>query len=826
MGAQAVRLGIADELFLHGIELHRATEFPGDGGGVAGPIRLAHDRAVRRGLARDHTQSKKFRVCPTGWMPVVLNTTLLFHPTKDDHYLFLADITLLGGSAETNQWEPAKDCFIYSETNQATWYSPDAGPTNREFLLHGWFDCDNRGVYSNIYPHRDVKVRVVELDKLTLTALPGNYAVSDVTRTDEPVTASNTLYLAEGTNGMVQMKIEASWLPPAIPAERFRYEILQLNGSTSAQWQASSGAFNQGPVTVTWTNAAQGESNRSFKVNAWYDCNHDGTNDVDEPHRQLFVVVPKVDLDVNNNTFLGDAVDGAINYLPGYVGTPPSNYVARLSTGTGFESPGYTGQCMCLVAKDLGLDSGVDELLFEVKTVSTLPGFCEDATDARITGTGKEHDYSFHPEHDEDAINIKILSVASDTYGGQMERDRSWVRFWCKDYGGYCEVIVTAKRNGCVVFVTQSLRIPQHNGDGIADIYKRNQLQEWKRQFAKGNDFDTDNIAFFAADDDSEEIDADGTNNGDGGRNLPDHAAIGDGLKVRQEYRGYILDGGPNGFAGGHKRLSAARKELLVEAIEMPGVSANQVLAPVAQFYNDVNKGCGIDAYWAKHAPNLGEKITYTNGQTRAHAYYHEGYLRYIGTRNEGENGSVYIYRDRRLERENPPWAGRIYRSKFNKAAGQQNQMALQRNRSLKVFVKLLLVSHWGYIDRQEAVIQPIISKTDHAICYYDPDHLEIYNGSRIDVFGIAEEGPFVPSVGRPYTAHEFQNILTWSVVHELGHLIIRIQDGGNWTGGHYRNPQAVMTITNPGTEGINAVHFLNEEIERINLQNRASVEK
>ena len=244
----------------------------------------------------------------------LLNTALQFQPTNDNHHLFRSSFMLMDGTLATNQWYPAQTLFQNAVTNQTLWHLPDVGPTNREFLLHGWFDCDNRGVYSNNYPHRDVKVRVVELDKLTLTALPGNYAVSDVTRANEPMSASNTLYLAEGTNGMAQMKIEASWLPPTIPAERFRYEILHLNGSTSAQWQASSGTFGQGPVTVTWTNAAQGESNRTFKVNAWYDCNHNDTNDVDEPHRQLFVTVYKgevtnIKFNYDTTTSTNDAIN-------------------------------------------------------------------------------------------------------------------------------------------------------------------------------------------------------------------------------------------------------------------------------------------------------------------------------------------------------------------------------------------------------------------------------------------------------------------------------------------------------------------------------------
>ena len=55
-------------------------------------------------------------------------------------------------------------------------------------------------------------------------------------------------------------------------------------------------------MAVTWTNKldTNGQTNRAFKVRAWYDCDHDGEYDADEPHRLLYVDIPKVQLKVTH----------------------------------------------------------------------------------------------------------------------------------------------------------------------------------------------------------------------------------------------------------------------------------------------------------------------------------------------------------------------------------------------------------------------------------------------------------------------------------------------------------------------------------------------
>lgn len=76
----------------------------------------------------------------------------------------------------------------------------------------------------------------------------------------------------------------------------------------------------------------------------------------------------------------------------------------------------------------------------------------------------------------------------------------------------------------------------------------------------------------------------------DGPGPLPEHKTEGDSLAVFQEYRGFILDGGP-GHSGGHTRLSPARKEFLVEVDIMAGVTHMPSEAEIRGIMDTVSAG-------------------------------------------------------------------------------------------------------------------------------------------------------------------------------------------------------------------------------------------
>ena len=108
------------------------------------------------------------------------------------------------------------------------------------------------------------------------------------------------------------------------------------------------------------------------------------------------------------------------------------------------------------------------------------------------------------------------------------------------------------------------------------------------------------------------------------------------------------------------------------------------------------------------------------------------------------------------------------------------------------------------------------------AIGYED----ETLNGMWVHVNTISEEGPFPNGIGRDYTTAEFDNVLQWSVGHEIGHQLIREQNGGQWVDNHLDVAGALMTTQHPGAAGISAITLHDAEIGVINLLERASVEQ
>jgi len=98
-------------------------------------------------------------------------------------------------------------------------------------------------------------------------------------------------------------------------------------------------------------------------------------------------------------------------------------------------------------------------------------------------------------------------------------------------------------------------------------------VNEWNAQYGESQ---TVGNGFFAASDDKEKADPDGAGS------LAAHATVGDSLTVMHEYRGFMFDG-PADWGGtvGYKRLSPARKNLLIEVENMGGFTGSATKAEV-----------------------------------------------------------------------------------------------------------------------------------------------------------------------------------------------------------------------------------------------------
>ncbi|MBT7065948.1 MAG: RHS repeat protein, partial [Verrucomicrobia bacterium] len=222
------------------------------------------------------------------WMPTN-------YPASEFHWQAL----LTNGTAATEWGGPGT--FENNPTN-ITW--TPGSPTNREFKIRSWFDCDEDNAYTNTEPHRIIDVKVVDFVKLMLTNSVSSNAVVDITRPDEPMSTNNTLYLCESTNGTAEMDIQGWWKPETVSSNRFRWEILLTNGAAGAtQWSSTNGTFATNPSTSIWTNSASagGVTSNKFLVRGWYDCDKDTVYDSDEPHRLLYVAILGVDLDMDSD---------------------------------------------------------------------------------------------------------------------------------------------------------------------------------------------------------------------------------------------------------------------------------------------------------------------------------------------------------------------------------------------------------------------------------------------------------------------------------------------------------------------------------------------
>ena len=313
---------------------------------------------------------------------------------------------------------------------------------------------------------------------------------------------------------------------------------------------------------------------------------------------------------------------------------------------------------------DLSVNGDLDLTDPEDGVENYLPGYCENKKVPEAYGSNTGDDFSFTPVEDCDEGKATI------------DQHQSYVDIWCKDFGGSCEVSVDLWVRGRRLPECFRLRIPRDNDeDGIADLWERQKVQEWNQQYGEHHYEDRPSLAhrffgrvvqvfYLGIPEDAytyywdwaprERRDPDGPNNADGGHNMPPHKREGDGLDVFQDYRGFILDGGgydwegENPHPGGHKRLSPALKELLVEvdimgaghtpmdvrvrAIDEDGKVYEKVVKPpmpplrdfetvmeyVSEGFSDRINGSGARLYYVFDNTDVQRAIPYREKERRA----------------------------------------------------------------------------------------------------------------------------------------------------------------------------------------------------------------
>jgi len=315
-----------------------------------------------------------------------------------------------------------------------------------------------------------------------------------------------------------------------------------------------------------------------------------------------------VQLDTNGDGVITTG-EGISSYLPGYAPYPLDGFAQKpvLSAGTSFSSPGYCPQEIRILLPDVGTAPGkirIDKIQFTIIGVSEYGVSVYDGTDRKnqialrsrqrtfcenAAGNGFfSHDFYFGDVHLKDSTSIQQGELLPDS-DGAIEPQRAWLRLFCQDYGGSCLVTVWPYVRGRLVRAL-TIQIPlDSDHDGMADV--------WEKQF-------TQKVESLSPEADDEP--------------LSPHHSNGDGLKVAQEYRGFILDGGGydgngnGGHPGGHTRLRPDMKELLVEldimgqVPDMPAPADRKtIMESTCRGFSDSTDGAQCQAYYVLDDVNL-----------------------------------------------------------------------------------------------------------------------------------------------------------------------------------------------------------------------------
>jgi len=536
----------------------------------------------------------------------------------------------------------------------------------------------------------------------------------------------------------------------------------------------------------------------------------------------------------------GQAVTNGLGaYVPGARCVNFINGTNAWQTVVGAASP----QTLGLTLPHLGTASGVSRIELALSGVSRLEGWCVNGRFASGSQTGD--DFSFAPAYDLRAITVLPAVQYSHANERRLLASSAHLKLFCKDTGGRCVLTATPYDGDGNAMAPVTVAIPaDENGNGIADVWERDKVTQHNGIYPSAP------LAWppasYADPQGDGEPAALGVRRTDG---TYFHADTGDGLSILDEYRGYLLDGGA-GFTGArHVRLSPALKELLVQVNELPGMAQqpsfnpaalsaygfNAVMQQVAQFYCHPTRGLGIDLYWVrKDFTAFGEQFTPDNNlpPVSPHRYRFNGNLfepRDHDPSARLTNGVSMVMQDYRLI--TPPYNStnnvaqyQAYDARW--ANGFRDFITESRDPLLPDFVKLILVDRRGnvcFVPNSGVESEAKVMNDGNAVSYTSSPYFE-RQGSCVCVSAMADE-KYKASNGElvDYTATQFLNQLIWSIAHEIGHLLTAGHIAA--PSGHLPDANVLMTDENPVPAGITATTSNANELEKVDLKFRLSVQ-
>lgn len=239
----------------------------------------------------------------------------------------------------------------------------------------------------------------------------------------------------------------------------------------------------------------------------------------------------------------------------------------------------------------------------------------------------------------------------------------------------------------------------------------------------------------------------------------------------------------------------------------------------VSGFYRDPIQGAAIDLYWCRDffAPLVDAYSYQADPNTRYDAFFELGAGHFPSNNSVLEGGDT-IHFDHKWENEDEAAHDQVY------DGGEVALLRHSRNDlELRQFVKLVLAHRMGQIVNDPDAIRKIRGM-DAGLAASNDTGPVVETGSWVHISGVADE-TITQGQGQPYDEGELSTVLRYTVAHELGHLIIDARGAPGWDLLEHTGPLNGSLMADPPTRDLEISSFSNQEVMRINLRERASVQ-
>ena len=514
--------------------------------------------------------------------------------------------------------------------------------------------------------------------------------------------------------------------------------------------------------------------------------------------------IARVDFHVNGDGDLDDACDDLDTYLPGCEGDTGTLHGPALDSNgvalpDAFINAEYKGaQAMNLIVQGIP-PSGADQATVRIISSNHF-GFCENGLiPGELQLLVAYNDFSLTGQETSGLFEEVVVAITDQDL---------IIPLYCHDYGGWCEVEVSLELGGAPLGEPFTLTVPHDgNRDRLADHWQDAEISGWNDQFGASYLPDAIHRGWMKPGPGHDEADYadDEEADPDGAALINSHKTSGDGLSTLKEYRGFVVDWGHD-CSGGHKRMSIALKELLVEVSEMGGIqtaiaagtnsSASYDLQAIQSRVTDLYKDqMGICIYWVNDDVVAPVNITSQSASSSPSMPMAEF------------GGPNFKYGDKQLAITDPL----AHSANFEFTTDANGDVLSYLS---KGFQDQRQANYTGLEDfiRARFTTRDVlrVPQASGYVDYWPSSQNAEWDekGLRLQATAIAEEGG------------NYIEIVSYALAHEVAHLLIPSDDGH--AGGNL--PSALMSESNSPINSISGISVTSDDAILIDINSRRSV--